>query len=234
MVRRPRSNPLALAILTVLQERPRHPYDVAATLRTRHTQDSVKLNFGTLYNVVDGLVGDGFIEATETVREGRRPERTIYRITEAGVRELHEWLTDLVSVPVKEYLQFEAALALLGALPPEEAAEGLRRRLEALDVRIAQMRASEHAAIHTLGLPRLFLIEGEYTRHLAEAEREFVQRLLGEIEDGTLEGVEFWRSHHGEGECSFPVSLPHPPEPVAHHHRHEPDPRPLPPEPVTG
>ena len=55
MVRRPRSNPLALAILTVLQERPRHPYDVAATLKVRKKHESIKLNYGSLYNVVEAL-----------------------------------------------------------------------------------------------------------------------------------------------------------------------------------
>src|SRR3954453_17888109 len=121
--RRRRSNPLALAILSALYEEPRHPYDIASVLKTRKKHESIRLNYGSLYNVVDQLVADGFIEVRETVREGRRPERTIYAITEAGVLELTDWLSELMASPQKEYLQFEAALSLMPSLPPEDAAE---------------------------------------------------------------------------------------------------------------
>src|SRR5215831_16621691 len=126
--RRRRTNPLALAVLSCLYEKPMHPYEVAQTLRTRAKQDSIRLNFGSLYNVVDGLAAAGMIEPVETIREGRRPERTVYAITDAGSRELTEWLSELLSVPVKEYLQFEAALSLIGALPPDEVGDLLEQR----------------------------------------------------------------------------------------------------------
>lgn len=203
MTRRPRTNPLALATLAVLHEGDRHPYDVASTLRCWHTPDSVKLNFGTLYNVVDGLEADGFIEATATVRSGRRPERTIYRITAAGERELEEWLTDLLATPAKEYLQFEAALALIGALAPDQAADALRRRIEALDAEIVAMTARERHVLEEVGLPRLFILEGEYMRAIAQTERDFVAALLEHIEAGTLDGLGQWSDHHECG-AAFP------------------------------
>ncbi len=109
---RGRSNNLALAVLSCLYERPMHPYEVSQTLRTRAKDESIKLNFGSLYSVVESLEKRGFIVARETVREGKRPERTIYEITDAGKRELIDWLSELVSVPVKEYLSFEAALVV--------------------------------------------------------------------------------------------------------------------------
>ena len=65
-----------------------HPYEVSQTLRTRAKDESIRLNFGSLYSVVESLEKRGFIVATETVREGKRPERTIYEITDAGKREL--------------------------------------------------------------------------------------------------------------------------------------------------
>jgi len=94
-----RSNPLALAVLSCLYERPMHPYEVAQTLRHRAKHESIKLNYGSLYNVVEGLEKRGFIRVTETVREGRRPERTIYEITETGSREFIDWLSALITTP---------------------------------------------------------------------------------------------------------------------------------------
>lgn len=190
--RRRRSNPLALAILAVLFEQPRHPYDVAATLKERKKHESIRLNYGSLYNVVEQLLADGFIEVRQVVREGRRPERTIYGITDAGVAELTDWLSDLVASPHKEYLQFEAALSLLPSLPPEEVADLLERRIEALDVDLARSRAEKRVFQEELGLPRLFALEAEYAEALLRAEREFVADLVGEIRKGSLEGYDLW------------------------------------------
>ena len=95
------------------------------------------------------------------MREGRRPERTVYEITDAGTREMNEWLSELVATPVKEFLQFEAALSLIAGLPPDEALSQLERRTDALEVRITQLRAVLDAA-RQMGLPRLFTLEGEY------------------------------------------------------------------------
>src|SRR5215472_9019665 len=108
-----RSNPLALAVLVCLAERPMHPYEVATTLRQRQKHESVRLNYGSLYGVVDSLERRGLIEAQETRRSGRLPERTVYRLTEAGRIEVHDWLTELLSTPVKEYPAFQAALSFL-------------------------------------------------------------------------------------------------------------------------
>jgi len=216
MSRRQRSNPLALAILTVLYEQPRHPYDVAATLKTRKKHESIKLNYGSLYNVVESLERNGFIEVVETVREGRRPERTIYGITDAGMREMTDWLAELVSSPQKEYTQFEAALSLLPALPPEDAAALLDQRLLAIDVELAHHRSERLVFQQDLGLPRLFALENEYGEALLLAERAFVAELSAEITKGTLDGIDLWRrwyepgATYGEGPFPWERSVDRP------------------------
>ena len=63
-----RANPLALAVLVCLAERPMHPYEVATTLRQRQKHESVRLNYGSLYGVVESLEKRGLIEAQETGR----------------------------------------------------------------------------------------------------------------------------------------------------------------------
>src|SRR5215813_5672818 len=97
--RRAVSNPLALAVLACLFERPMHPYEMATTLRERGKEHSIKLNYGSLYTVVDNLAKHGLIEAVEARREGRRPERTVYRLTSAGGEELDDWMAELLAVP---------------------------------------------------------------------------------------------------------------------------------------
>src|ERR1700756_4025683 len=99
VTRRRVSNPLALAVLSCLSERPMHPYEISTTLRSRGKELSIKLNYGSLYSVVESLEKHGLIRARETTREGRRPERTVYEITDAGEIECEDWLAELISVP---------------------------------------------------------------------------------------------------------------------------------------
>src|SRR5262245_44557749 len=132
--RKPRpGNPLALAVLALLFERPMHPYEMAATLKQRHKEESIKLRYGSLYTVIELLLARGLIRARETSREGRRPERTVYALT--------GWMRDLLRDPVKEYAQFEAGLCLLGVLPPNEAVGLLRDRATRLAGTVAQLEA---------------------------------------------------------------------------------------------
>ena len=77
-------NPLALAVLALLYERPMHPYEMVTTMRERGKHESVKLRYSSLYSVVEALERADLIVPRETERAGRRPERTVYAITEAG------------------------------------------------------------------------------------------------------------------------------------------------------
>jgi DNA-binding PadR family transcriptional regulator len=192
---RSRSNPLALAVLICLSERPMHPYEVATTLRSRQKHDSVRLNYGSLYAVVESLDKRGLIEAQETRREGRLPERTVYRITEAGLVEVHDWLTELISTPVHEYPAFEAALSFLPALPPDQVVTLLRERAVRLELGLAKDAATLELA-HKAGLPRLMFVEHQYETVLAEAELAYVKTLIRDIETGALEGLAWWREIH--------------------------------------
>ncbi|MCZ4603010.1 PadR family transcriptional regulator [Streptomyces sp. Lzd4kr] len=196
--RRKLSNPLALAVLTTLWQKPMHPYEIAQTLRQQGKDASTKINYGSLYTVVQNLEKHGFVEVTEVQKQGNRPERTVYGLTEAGREEMTEWLSDLMAVPVKEYPIFETALSLMGALPPDEVVRLLEERVKALEVQAASGRGALEKLYETL--PRLFLVETEYQLHMAEAQTEWVRGFLEEIRKGTLPGVEPWRRYHETGE----------------------------------
>ncbi|HZY77231.1 MAG TPA: PadR family transcriptional regulator [Jatrophihabitantaceae bacterium] len=194
MARR-RSNPLALAVLECLSEKPMHPYEISATLRTRGKEQSIKLNYGSLYSVVESLAKQGLITAQHTTREGRRPERTVYTITEAGQAELEDWLSELLSTPTREYTSLEAGLSLVGALPPDEVAQLLDTRIVALRIELGALERAEEICAE-MKLPELFSIESQYRHALLTAELDFVQDLLTRIRKGTLGGSKLWRRTH--------------------------------------
>jgi DNA-binding PadR family transcriptional regulator len=211
MPRWSRSNPLALAVLVCLYEKPMHPYEVAQTLRTRAKEQSVRLNYGSLYAVVESLEKKGFIKATGTVREGKRPQRTIYEITDEGSVEMTDWLTELIGTPNKEYPAFQAGLSFLPALDPDDALAALRHRAEALTMKLVAIRGAMQAAT-AAGLPRIFELESEYEERTLSAEYAFVRALVEEMENGTLDGLELWRLFQTEDfnpeEVHFTFDLP--------------------------
>jgi DNA-binding PadR family transcriptional regulator len=196
--RRKVSNLLALAVLGTVVQRPMHPYEMAALLRARGKDEDMEIKWGSLYTVVRNLAKHGFLEVAGSTREGARPERTVYRITEAGRVELVDWVRELVSTPQSEHPKFKAGLSVLGVLTPAEATILLRQRLDAMERANAGLR--ESLARHGREVPRLFLVEGEYELAVREAELAWVRSLIDELISGSFPGLAGWRAWHETGE----------------------------------
>ena len=111
---------------------------------------------------------------------------------------MNDWLTELIGVPAKEYPAFMAGLSFLPALDPDDALAALRRRADALTIKLVGMRGAMKAA-REAGLPRLFELESEYEEQQLAAELKFVNGLVDEMAAGTLEGLDMWRIFHTEG-----------------------------------
>ena len=191
------ANLLALAVLSYLSQRPMHPYELSRMLRDHGDVRSIKFNHGSLYMVVGQLAKAGLITEQETTREGQRPERTVYALTDAGRDEFRDWLGELVEQPQHEYPQFVAALSLIAALPPGEVLTLLRRRLD----RLAGQRAEIRDLIGTAqagGLHPLFLVEEEYRLAQLDAESAFVERFIGQIIHPETGWGPMWAKFHGQ------------------------------------
>ena len=188
------SNPLALAVMALLYERPMHPYEMVTVMRERGKHETVRLRYSSLYSVVSAMEREGLISPRETVREGKRPERTIYEITDAGREEFLTWLRELLREPVKEYTQFAAGLSFLPGLPPEEAMALLEERVGRLETETGEMRAQIDDAREQYKLPRLFVVESEHELMLREAELEWVRGLIEDMRAGELGSLSEWRS----------------------------------------
>jgi len=163
-----------------------HPYEMASTLRERHKDSAFKVNSGSLYDTVEALARENWIEPVETQRDGRRPERTVYAFTSLGQDEFLGWIDELIRTPVPEYPKFIAAVSYLGALGPDRAADALAQRAGRLERRIEEKTAALAATVGAGRVPRLFMIEVECALHAWEAELAWTRRTVAEIRDGTL------------------------------------------------
>jgi DNA-binding PadR family transcriptional regulator len=174
-----------LAVLELLHERPMHPYEVRQHVMERGLDQVIKLNPGSLYATVERLARDGLIESVETSREGRRPERTIYRITAKGLEEFFAGLREILMRPAKERPVFAAALAFIASLPPDEAVRLLECRALQLEADIAGVETLM-PGVERAGVPRIFTVESEYLQALRKAELEMIKGLVADIKAGTL------------------------------------------------
>ncbi|APU14271.1 MULTISPECIES: PadR family transcriptional regulator [Actinoalloteichus] len=200
MAKRRASSPLTLAVLACLAQRPMHPYEMATTMRDQHHDSAVKINFGSLYNAVETLRKSELIDVQSTGRQGNRPERTIYEITDDGREELAQRLRELLSTPMKEYTLLAAGLTFMTALSPDDVAAQLALRAHRLEKEVErdreELRISSEGGKDRPPLPRLFLVEDEYQLALKETELTWVRSLLQDISSQSLDGVQEWRDLH--------------------------------------
>lgn len=84
--------PIQHAVLALLANRPSYGYELKASFEEAIGPQWGELNIGHLYQILDRLVRDGLV-TKRVVRQSNRPDKTVYRILKAGLRELDGWLT---------------------------------------------------------------------------------------------------------------------------------------------
>ncbi|MER6172903.1 PadR family transcriptional regulator [Streptosporangium sp. NPDC001681] len=173
-----------LTVLALLSVRPSHPYEMHRFVVDTH-KDYVTGLPRSLYHAVDRLVRDELIAAVQTSREGRRPERTVYELTDEGRAELATRLRRLLEQVGPDSLTFTAAISLMGCLPKAEVERALRVRAATLEGRVVAADASLKGLTES-GLPPVLLLELECERALRAAELDWVRGLLVRLESGEI------------------------------------------------
>jgi DNA-binding PadR family transcriptional regulator len=178
--------PLGIAILGLLLERPMHPYEMFQTFVARAEDRIVKVRPGSLYHTVERLDRDGLVRATGTEREGNRPERTTYEITDAGHDRMLERITEMLADWKYEYPEFPLALAEAHNLPRDTVIRLLQKRVLALRGQLELVgRAVDQ--VEDKNLERKYWLEASYLRVLTQAETDWVESLIVELKNGTID-----------------------------------------------
>ncbi|MEN2736186.1 PadR family transcriptional regulator [Microbacterium sp. X-17] len=181
----PTLTPLAVAALALLAEGPTHPYEMYQTLVLRSEDRLVKVRPGSLYHTVDRLARQGLVRATGTEREGNRPERTTYEITEEGTRALGERVADIIATPVNEFPEFPLGLGEAHNLPVDTVIDLLRNRVGLMRADIALLDDGIHR-VRAKGLPEKYWLDVRYLRTTAEAEAAALEALIDDLASGAI------------------------------------------------
>lgn len=177
---------VAVLLLALLHEQPMHPYQLHQTLLERGDARLVRITAGSVYHGIERLERDGLVEAVGTDREGRRPERTTYRLTDDGRAAFARRLTSLLGDDHPSYPLFTVGLAEANELPVEVVVAQLGRRLDRERARLEHL-AGVHAQLSGLGLPRRFLLDIEYDEARLRHEVDWLDRTLAELRDHELD-----------------------------------------------
>ncbi len=186
--------PLAIAVLSLLEERPMHPYEMYQLMLHRREDYLVKVRPGSLYHTVTRLAEQNLVQAEGTDRAGNRPERTTYRIGPAGSAALRERIAEIIRRPTNEYPIFPLAIAEAHNLPPDEMITLLTERIGWLDERLTELDALLNW-LHINAVPRRYWIDIEYLRGQIDTELIWLRRIRSELSEGTLE----WEKYSPEG-----------------------------------
>jgi DNA-binding PadR family transcriptional regulator len=161
-----------------------HPYQMRRLLHERHKEEILVLKRGSLYHAIGRLERAGLIEPVATGRDGRRPERTTYRLKPAGYEQLLSALREMVSTPRRESSEFMAAMSFLVHLTPAEALPLLDNRCRLLQQEIEQLRAVLGEA--SKFVQKINLVESEYLLAMLKAEHDWVLGVAADVREGKL------------------------------------------------
>jgi DNA-binding PadR family transcriptional regulator len=180
-----RLTPLGLMVLALLSEGDMHPYEMIRLMRLRRDDRLVTITNGTMYHTVARLERTGLVVQRGIDRDGNRPERTTYAVTDAGSAAVTEWVRR--ELPrIDRPSEFRIALAEAHNLDREEAVLLLVRRLDALRRSRAET-AEGHRSARRKGVPEQYLLEVEREESMLDADVRWLERLVVRLHDSDLD-----------------------------------------------
>ena len=126
-----------IVVLSLRAEQPRHGYDLDRVIEQRGYRQWTSLAFSSVYYLLKRLSERGLLEPDE----GSQGRRTVFRVTEAGRRELRQAAGERVLAPAPPSAGVLPALNAYSRLDDPALAALLARRAEALLGRLDELRA---------------------------------------------------------------------------------------------
>lgn len=168
--------PLAVTALALLEERPMHPYEMLQLLRLRGKDAVLTIKPGSFYHTVARLAELGLADVHSTGRDGNRPERTLYALTELGHEAIVRWVRTHLAAPATPQ-EFAIALAEAHNLDFHEAVEILQARLDRLRAEEARLRGVLDGA-HAKGVPFAYHLEVDRRADMTRADAAWTASTL--------------------------------------------------------
>lgn len=149
------------AVLGLLAEEPRHPYELKRAFDER-VGSFWAVNYGQIYQTVDRLEQEGLVSGSQ-VAQRKRPDKRIFEVTERGLDEFGRWLSTpkTKARPLRD--EFLVKLLFADLDSPQEVLHLVERQeeiyLEKMRTLTARKRILERSMDEGKGLAPRLLIE---------------------------------------------------------------------------
>ncbi len=171
---------ISTLILGILYEKERNPYEITKMLKNLKLRKWFNVADSTVYATINALRKNSLIVG-ESQKEGRFPEKTIYKITAEGEFELHNTISSYLEKTDPDGAKFDIAILLLHHLSRDEVLQKLKIKLENLEsstfeIKNQILNLERESSVAFTGLlmlkHRLYMAETEI-RTIREIIREF-------------------------------------------------------------
>ncbi len=129
-----------LFVLGLLVDSNRHGYEVVAVAERWAVHRWAGISIGSIYNALRQLTKAGFVEVAKVEKEGKRPERSVYKITTSGQIECRRMIEHGLGSLEYESREVDMALAFAHLIPSEIRKVKLQDRLGPLVERKNQLQ----------------------------------------------------------------------------------------------
>jgi len=175
-----------IAILGLLcRHGPQHGYELRKRIVDQHINDISNVQLGSIYAALKKLSTEGLAEQRGRSREGKRPTRTTFAITDLGKKELHSLIANAFTDPQQPERPIDLAVHFSGLLDLEEVIVLLEERLHALDgFGSAIDRAQRSTAHEDPAVLEIVRDLSDHFRRVNRAELAWTNRVLENARSG--------------------------------------------------
>jgi DNA-binding PadR family transcriptional regulator len=140
-------------VLGLLNETPRHGYEIQKWLEESHTAIWADVLPGSIYHALQQLQKEGFVEVSETAQTGHRL-RAVYAITDTGRGELKRLLREALQQPPHAFpTTLYTALTFLKELPRDEVLASIESLIPQVEQEIETWNYGEAMKSDLVSLP---------------------------------------------------------------------------------
>ena len=165
-----------LVILGLLKKRPLHGYELKHIIES-HMGDWTNIAFGSIYFALKKLKEEKLVREIGREKQGSRPSRRIYEVTEEGGREFLHLLEKLWTARDREYYALDIGLFFIHEFSKEKRIALIQSRIKGLESGLKHLISHEEETMSNPDVPKEAAVVFSHSRYHMEAELKWLREV---------------------------------------------------------
>ena len=170
-------------VLGLLRERPRYGYEIKQIIDNVMSH-IIDVSSGSLYYGIKKLQDRNCVEETAVEKVGRRPERSVYKITEAGRELLEQELPRAIFPKGRAFSPLDLAMYFFELMDPRERCRRLKMRLLYLELALEYLNELDERFSGVAPHSHHYIMV--HSKILVNAEQKFISQVVDELANGSI------------------------------------------------